>query len=196
MSRFQQMKQRLAVESARLMREEGIDDFHYARKKAAQHYGIQDSYVYPSKEEIISEIKLHQAIYGCAEQVSILHELRSTALKAMNLFKNYSPKLTGTALLGFAGKSSPINIHVFADTAEDIAMILMQYDIPYQLTETRLYFNKKTSHVLPKYQFLAGDTQINLTIIPCKQKNNLPLDHFDGQTMQRASIKQLEKLLK
>jgi hypothetical protein len=195
MGHLQQIRQRLAVESARLMSEEGIDDFQYARKKAAQHFGIQDSYAYPSNEEIITEIKLHQAIYGSADQAHILRELRNTALNAMKLFKDFIPKLTGSVLSGYAGKNSRINIHLFADTAEDITMILLQHDIPYQLTETRLNFNKKISKVFPKFQFFAGDFQVNLTVIPNKQKHNHPVNTFDGQSMQRASIKQLEKLL-
>jgi len=194
MGHLQQIKQRLAIESARLMSEEGIDDFHYARKKAAQHFGIQDIHAYPSNEEIISEIKLHQAIYGSADQANILRELRTTALNAMKLFKDYTPKLTGSVLSGYAGKNSRIDIHLFTDTVEDIAVILMEHNIPYQLAETRLNFNKKISKIFPKFQFFAGDHQLNLTVIPNRQKNNLPLNTSNGQSIQRASIKQVEKL--
>lgn len=196
MGHLQQIKQRLAVESARLMSEEGIDDFQYARKKAAQHFGIQDRYAYPSNEEIISELKLHQAIYGSADQAETLRELRSTALNAMKLFKHFSPKLSGSVLLAYAGKNSCINIHLSADTAEDIAIILMDHKIPYQLTETRLNFNSKINKVLPQFKFFAGDQQVNLTVIPNRQKHNRPMNTFNSQSMQQASIKQLEKLLK
>ncbi len=192
MGHLQQIKQRLAVESARLMSEEGIDDFQYARKKAAQQFGIDDTFAYPSNEEIISEIKLYQAIYGASKQNHILHDLRSTALQAMKLFRNFAPRLTGSVLAGYAGRNSSIEIHLFSDTAEDIALILMNHDIPYQLTETRLKFNKKTSMLFPGFQFFAGDYQINLTVIAIKQKHNYPL--HNGQRMQRASIKQVEKL--
>ena len=195
MGNTQQIKQRLAVESARLMSEEGIDDFQYARKKAAQQFGIADTFAYPSNEEIITEIKLHQAIYGSAGQTRALHELRHTALNAMRLFRDFSPRLTGSVLEGYAGENSRIEIHLFTDAAEDIAVILMEHAIPYRLTENKLNFNKKSSKSFPKFQFFAGDYQINLTVIPNRQLNNSPLNPFDGHSIQRASIKQLEKLL-
>ncbi len=188
------LRAQIAVKAARLMTEEGTDNFNYARKKAAQQLGIQNEHSLPDNEEILSELKIYQSLYNPDSQDK-LQELRETALKAMQLFHNYQPRLTGSVLSGYAGKHSSIDIQLLSDTPEHIATMLMEHHIPYQLGEWKLFFGKQHPQQLPCYQFYAGEHRINLIVLSEKQRRITPLNTLNGQSMQRASIEQVQALL-
>jgi len=189
------LRQQIAVESARLMSEEGIDNYKFARKKAAQTLHIHNELAYPDHDEILAELKIHQSLYQSTTHEHLLHNLRTTALRAMKLFQDYNPKLTGSVLLGHAVEHSGIDIQVMADSPEEIAMHLIKHQIPYQLQEWKLYFSKHKPKATPCYQFYAGEHQINLIVLSENQRKIVPLNPLTGQTMQRATLKQLESLL-
>lgn len=192
---LQRLRDQIAVNAARLMSEEGSDNFNYARKKAAQHLGIQNEHAMPNNEEILTQLKIYQSLYSSADQEKWLYKLREVALKAMRLFKAYRPRLTGSVLLGYAGEHSSIDIQLMADTPEEIASLLMDHNIPYQPGEWKLYFSKRNPKMVPYYQFYAGEHQINLITLSEKQRKNRPVSPLNGQSMPRASIEQLEALL-
>ncbi len=193
---FQRLRYQIAVNAARLMSEEGSDNFSCARKKAAQQLGIQNEHAMPDNEEILAQLKIYQSLYSSADQQKWLYELRKVALKAMRLFHAYRPRLTGSVLLGYAGEHSAIDIQLMADTPEEIATLLMDHNIPYQPGEWKLYFGIRNPQMLPYYQFYAGDHRINLITFSEKQQKTRPVSPLNGQSMQRASIEQLETLLK
>ncbi len=58
MSRDQQMRVRIAQEAARLMSEEGVQDYYAAKRKAAQHLGAPDTRNMPRNQEV--EEALHE----------------------------------------------------------------------------------------------------------------------------------------
>lgn len=193
------LRQQIAIESARLMSDEGIDDFQYARKKAAHRFGINNTQAYPDNEEILAQIKIHQSLYQSAVHEQLIQDLRTTAVNAMKLLQDFQPKLTGSVLLGHANQHSGIDIHIMADSPEEIAILLMERDIPYHLLDWKLLFSKKKnkndSQSVPTFQFYAGEHLVNLIVLSEKQRKMVPLSPLSGQTMQRASIKQVESLL-
>ena len=189
------LRQQIAVESARLMSDEGIDNFKYARKKAAQKLGINNEHAYPDNEEILAQLKIHQSLYQASNHQQILRELRKTALNAMRLFHDFNPRLTGSVLMGHASQHSGIDILLMADSPEQVAMYLIKHDIPYQLMDWKLFFSKNKAHIVPSYQFYADEHKINLIVLTENLQKLVPLSPLNGQSMQRASIKQLEALL-
>ena len=194
-NQLQRLKHQIAVESARLMSDEGIDNFKYARKKAAQKLGISNEHAYPDNEEILAQLKIHQSLFQASSHETTIHELRSTALNAMNLFNDFNPRLTGSVLLGHANKHSGINILLMADSPEEVAMELLKHDIPYQLLDWKLFFGKNKSNIVPAYQFYADEHKVNLIVLSENQRKVTPLSPVDGQAMQRATIRQLETLI-
>ena len=187
------LRQQIAVESARLMNEEGIDNFQYARKKAAQQLGINDTSAYPDNEEILRQIKIHQSLYQSPTHQQLLRDLRTTAISAMKLLQEFNPRLTGSVLQGYASEHSGIDIHLMADSPEAIALFLMEHDIPYQLIDWKLHFSRhKKNHLcVPAFQFYAGKHQVNLIVLSEKQRKMIPISPLDGRTMQRASLKEV-----
>ena len=189
------LQQQIAVEAARLINEEGFDNFHYARKKAAQRLGITDEHVLPDNEEILTQLKIHQSLYRNTAQEQVLTELRQTALSAMKLFSQFKPKLFGSVLSGYAHEQSSIDLLVMVDSAEEIAFFLMEHKVPYLLQEWKLFSAKHNYQLVPTYQFYAGNYQINLITLAEKQRKISPLNPINWKAMQKASIKQLEDLI-
>jgi hypothetical protein len=194
-NQLHRLKQHIAVEAARIMSDEGIDNIKLARKKAADKLGIHNERAFPDSEHILTELKVHQSLYQPTLHEHIIRELRTTALNAMKLFKNNSPRLTGSVLQGHANKHSGIDILLMADSPEEIALRLFEHDIPYQLVDWKLFFTKNKPQLIPCYQFYADEHKINLIILTENHRKGVPLSPLNGQTMQRASIKQLEDLL-
>jgi hypothetical protein len=190
------LRQQIAVESARLISEEGIDNFRHARQKAAHKLGIINEHAFPDNEEILEQLKIHQSLFQSDTHIEVIKSLRETALKAMKLFQDFHPRLTGSVLLGHASQHSGIDIQLKADASEDIAMKLLNHGIPYQLIDWKLYLGKNSPVKIPAYQFYADNHKVNLITLKESQWKITPLSPLNGQPMQKASIKQLEALLK
>ncbi len=204
-SRQHKLQQTIAVEAARLMNEEGIDSLKTARKKAAHQFGIHDEHLFPGDNEVLFQVQIHQSLYQSATQKKSLHELRATALRAMKLLKAFKPKLIGSVLQGYAHKHSRIDLLLRADSPEEVSVFLMSHDIPYQLQDWTLYFSRSKSKAqnlnnneqsVPAYQFYADEKKVNLIVLTEQQRKMTPLDPDSWQTIQRASITQVEDLLK
>ncbi len=139
------MRQLIAQQAARMMAEDGIHDFAYAKKKAGKQLGVSENSVLPTNAEIEGEIRLYHEIYNADEQPQELAKLRQAALLTMQLFERFNPHLTGSVLDGTAGKFSQTNIHLFADSAKDVEMFLLNQQIPYESSEKAYRISDKPS---------------------------------------------------
>ncbi len=140
-----QLRQLIAQQAARMMAEDGIHDFAYAKKKAGKQLGVSENSVLPTNAEIEDEIRLYHEIYNADEQPLELAKLRQAALLTMQLFEKFNPHLTGSVLDGSAGKFSQTNIHLFADSAKDVEMFLLNQQIPFESSEKSYRVSDKPS---------------------------------------------------
>jgi hypothetical protein len=138
-SKQQHMRIRIAAAAARIMAEDGIEDFAMAKRKAARQLGASDTQSLPSNEEIEAELRLYQSLYQGDEQRERVHYLRSLALSAMEQLADFKPYLTGPVLKGTAGRYADIDLQVFADSGKDLEIFLLNRNIPYQTTALRHY---------------------------------------------------------
>jgi hypothetical protein len=140
-----QLRQLIAQKAAQMMAEDGINDFAYAKKKAGKQLGVSENSVLPTNAEIEDEIRLYHEIYNADEQPLELAKLRLAALLTMQLFQRFNPHLTGSVLDGSAGKFSQTNIHLFADSAKDVEMFLLNQQIPFESSEKSYRISDKPS---------------------------------------------------
>src|SRR6266498_1831102 len=96
--RQQQMRARIAATAARLMAEDGIEDFALAKRKAARQLGAEDTQSLPKNEEIEIELRAYQSLYQGEEQRERIQYLREHALGAMQLLAQFRPYLAGPVL--------------------------------------------------------------------------------------------------
>ena len=135
----QHMRARIAAIAARIMAEDGIEDFAMAKRKAARQLGAGDTQSLPNNEEIETELRLYQSLYQGEEQRERLRHLRSQALAAMEQLAEFKPYLTGPVLKGTAGRYADIDLQVYADSGKELEIFLLNRSIPYQTSESRHY---------------------------------------------------------
>jgi len=132
---LQQLRQLIAQQAARMMAEDGVSDFAYAKKKAGRQLGAVENSIMPSNAEIEEELKLYNALFLSEEQPENLYDLRINALFTMQLLDRFNPHLTGSVLDGTAGLMSETHIHLFADSVKDVEMFLLNQQIPFDVNE-------------------------------------------------------------
>lgn len=195
MSQHSLLRQRLAEECARLMSQEGVDDFQTAKNKAAARLGANKKHL-PSNSEIEQALQQYQRLFRSDAQHQRLRAQREAALQAMRFLAEFEPRLVGSVLSGTAHEHAGITLHLFSDSAEDIGFFLMQQNIPYEPIERR-FFGKRGSQPksYPGYRFWAGDEEISLIVFPHNEIRQPPRDPVDGKAMRRADHKTVAQLL-
>lgn len=131
----QHLRQLVAQQAARMMAEEGISDFAYAKKKAGKQLGAVEYHAMPSNAEIEEALKLYNALFLGEAHPENLRDLRQNAFFTMQLLQKFNPHLTGAVLDGTAGLSAETQIHLFADSLKEVEMFLLNQQIPFDVNE-------------------------------------------------------------
>ncbi len=138
-TRGEHLRRALAQEAARLMAEHGIRDFLVAKRKAAERFGVVDgAAMLPKNSEIESALAEYQRLFGGASHLEALHAQRHAALSAMRYLREFSPRLVGAVLSGTATLHTEVQLHLFADRVESVALKLLDAGIPHEVTEKRV----------------------------------------------------------
>ncbi len=193
--RAEQLRRALAQEAARIMSEQGIDDFGIAKRKAAERLGATDISVLPKNTEIEEALAAHHRLFEGHTHTSALSALRETALKAMRLLERFEPRLVGPVLSGTASAHSEITLHVFSEGPEPVLFHLMDRGVPHRMSERRLRYEPDRLVNYPVVQFVAGDNEIDAVVFPINGIRQSPSSPVDGRPMRRADIVELESLL-
>jgi hypothetical protein len=185
----------LAQECARIMAEEGVQDFRGAKRKAALRLAVTDKGVMPDNAEIEQALLDYQRLFHAGPQAARLRGLREIALEAMRFLAPFRPRLVGSVLSGAAGPHADIHLHVFADTPKDVLMFLMEHQVPFETTERRLKVGNSDPACLPVFRFDAGDHRIDLTVFAPLAEREAPRSPVDGRPMRRAGLAEVRALL-
>src|SRR5688500_9043322 len=131
------MRARIAAEAARIMAEDGIDNFALAKRKAARRLGASDTESLPRNDEIEAELHAYRALYQPQEHSERIAALRRAALDAMRAFKRFHPYLTGPVLKGTAGPYAEIELQLFPQTPKDVEIDLLERGVSFSTQEAR-----------------------------------------------------------
>ena len=189
-----QVRERIAKEAARLMCEAGIRDFQLAKRKALQHLRIPDRRNLPSNEEIESAVSEYQRLFRAHSQPQRLAELRRTAVRAMRFLTRFEPRLVGAVLSGTADEHSDVCLHLFAETAEEVGLFLLDNGIPHETGERAMKLASDDTQRLPTCRFMAYDVAVELVVFAERARRRVPLSPVDGRPMQRAALQAVEAL--
>lgn len=193
--RAEQLRRALAMEAARIMSEQGIDDYRLAKRKAAERLGATDISVLPKNTEIEAALVERQRLFEADTHSSELESARRTALQAMRLLQPFEPRLVGPVLSGTASAHSEINLHLFAEGPEPVALHLMERSIPHQMAERRLRYEPDRLVAYPVVRFVAGNREIDAVVFPLNGIRQSPASPVDGRPMRRADMEEVESLL-
>jgi hypothetical protein len=188
----------IAVEAARLMYEDGVREYRDAKRKAAKRFGPEKELSLGSHLPTNSEIheELARLIASSEEDVlpQRLLRLRLTALSYLELFSDFSPYLVGSVLSGAVTSRSDIDIHLFADSVEEVEDLLTRNGKQFE-TET---VPIRKGGVITDYThvYLEEDgVPIECSVYPVEQRRNRTISSITGKPMERAGISQLKKLI-
>lgn len=187
------MRERLVQEAARVMAEEGVTDYHLAKRKAATHLGAAGTRNLPQNREIQAALAAYQELFGGDAREQHLRDLLDTAVEAMTFFERFRPRLVGALLDGTAGEYSDVHLHVFADTPEDVVLFLMEQGIPFDSGERRVRFDEDYAYQ-PVYRFVAGGVPVELTVFDERALKHPPRSRVDGQPMRRAAVAEVRAM--
>lgn len=189
------LRQAVADEAARIMNEQGVDDFRLAKRKAAERLGVTDSSILPRNTEIEAAMMAHHRLFAHDRHAADLTDLRRAALAAMRLMADFQPRLVGPVLNGSASAHSEINLHLFSETPEAVSLRLDERGVPHEVLERRVRFERDRSVSYPALRFVAGRQTVDAVVFPLDGIRQSPCSPVDGKPMRRASSTEVEDLL-
>lgn len=178
----------IASAAARLMAEDGITDYHLAKRKAARQLGLTEHVAFPDNAEVEAELRAYRELYQGDVHPEMLAAMRHSALELMELLAAFNPWLTGSVLDGTAGEHSHIDILLFADSAKEVEIFLLNRDITFDHLEPR---NEKVEAVF-SLSTEAGD--VKLIIMP-PHLERMAFKGKDGRVRERAKIDAVRALI-
>lgn len=178
----------IASAAARLMAEDGITDYHLAKKKAARQLGLTDHVAFPDNAEVEAELRAYRSLYQGDDHQEMITAMRRTALGLLELLAEFHPYLTGSVLDGTAGEHSNIDILLFADSSKEVEIFLLNRSIDVEHREPR---NDKVEAVLVME---TDSADANFVIMP-PQLERISMKHRDGRPRERIRADALRALL-
>lgn len=138
-SRQAALRAQIAAAAARIMAEDGVDDFALAKRKAARQVGASEQDGLPANDEVEAELRAYRSLYQSDEHPERIAALRAVALDAMRALERFNPYLTGPVLEGLAGPYAEIDLQLFPESAKDVEIFLLERNLPFTTREGRRY---------------------------------------------------------
>ncbi len=188
----------IAREAARIMYEEGVKEYRDAKRKAAKAFGPEKALSLgshlPSNAEIHRELSLLIRMHEGEAQSERLRRMRVLALSLLELFAQFRPFLVGSVLTGAVTERSDIDLHLFADSPEDVEMFLRQREIPYEPETVSIRYGSEIREYCHLYLEENG-LVIDCTVYHASERNRRPVSSITGRPMERADARRLRELL-
>jgi len=184
----------IALEAARLISEHGIRDYQAAKRKAAVHLGVRDTSALPKNDEIDAALREHQRLFHGLEQPRVLRTLRLAACEAMHYLARFQPRLVGPVLEGTADANSAVCLHLFCESPESVIDQLRDDRIMFTENDRRLRLDSQRSANFPVLRLRQANVDFDLTLLPTDAIRQAPLGRSGEQSLQRASLAQVQAL--
>ncbi|GAB4508057.1 MAG: hypothetical protein Tsb0026_05900 [Sulfuricaulis sp.] len=190
-----ELRQHIATDAARIMAEEGVRDFQTAKRKAAARLGLPETKHLPGNDEVDAALQEYLRLFHGGRLMQSVRRLRELAAEAMRFLSKFDPRLVGPVLSGTVTSATEIEIHLTADSPEEIGFWLQEHSIPYEQTDRRLRFGGDRQESFPAYRFTADNVPIELCIFDRLEAREPPLSPVDGKPMKRANLREVENLM-
>ena len=189
------MRKRIAATAARIMAEDGVEDFALAKRKAARQLGAADSEALPANDEVEAELHAYRALYQPGEHVQRIAELRRVALDAMRALERFNPYLTGPVLKGTAGPYAEIELQLFPESAKEVEIFLLEQRIAYATQEGRR-FSGDRARAMSVLSLTWQDAPLKLSVFDPRDERVALKTSQAGRVMDRAGISEVDGLLR
>jgi hypothetical protein len=189
------MRARIAAAAARIMAEDGVDDFALAKRKAARQLGAAETEALPANDEVELELRAYRALYQSEEHPQRIAELRRIALDAMRALERFSPYLTGPVLKGTAGPYAEIELQLFPESAKEVEIFLLERRMTYTTHEGRR-FSGDRAHAMSMLSLTWQGAPLKLAVFDPRDERLALKTSQAGKVMDRAGIAEVAALLR
>jgi hypothetical protein len=188
----------IAREAARIIYEEGIKEYRDAKRKAAKSFGPEKSLSLgshlPSNAEIHEELSRLIRMNEGDVQPERLLRMRLQALSWLELLAPFRPYLVGSVLTGTVTERSDIDLHLFADSAEELELFLDEREILYEVETVSI---RQGSEFRDYHHLYLDDdgTVVECTVYDSSERHQRPKSSITGRPMERADAKKLREMI-
>lgn len=132
------LRREIAALAARMIAEDGITDYGFAKRKAARQLGAINADELPNNAEIEAEVRTYLAVFQDEEHLERQYEMRVAAIGVMRELEAFRPYLTGAVLEGTAGRYAEVEIDVFPEeSAKEVEIFFLNHNVAYEHREPR-----------------------------------------------------------
>lgn len=188
------LRAEIAAAAARLIAEDGADYGTAKRKAAKQVLGntkVRGEYM-PDNAQIEDEVRIYNELFFSESQPARLLHLRKLALRLMQELNQFGPYLTGAVLNGTAGEHSDIHLQLFADSAKDVEIFLINKNVDFEVSESPHF--KGRGEPVETLSFLWQDEGVHIALYECDDLRGTSKVTSDGKTV-RADANSLRELI-
>ena len=191
------LHKRLAVceEAARIMDQQGIRDYQTAKTKAVIRLGVGRRFPLPSNREVEKVLRQRLLLFKTDQWAGRCRALWGLATATMETFSYFEPRLVGALLRGVVTEKTPVELHLFSDTPEEIVVSLAQHAIPFESFEKRVRFRRKRYAFIPAFRFAREDVDVEVLAFSRNGIREAPLCPVDGQPMKRIALRRAREIL-
>lgn len=189
-----QMRARIAAVAARLMAEDGIEDFALAKRKAARQLNADSTHALPDNAEVEEALRSYQALYQGDEQRERISTLREIALDAMESFAEFRPYLCGSVLSGTAGQYGEIDLQLYTDDGKSVELDLLNRGLPYEVEDERRKVGDQQRNVQVLHVEWDG-VPLKLSVYPAHDERVTQRNAAGDRVIERASIEAVRQLV-
>ena len=191
------IRRQIALLAARLMYDRQESEYFTAKRKAARQLGVEYRYRpkdLPSNAEIRDQIQGLACLYEGERRKEKLRDMRLEALRLMRLLAAFRPRLIGSVLTGHVRQGSDIDLHVFSDHLSAVTSVLDEQNLPYTVQTKRIVKHNEERYFT--HVHVADRFKYELTLYGTDKVNYAFKSSITGKAIERASIAELEQLLK
>jgi hypothetical protein len=188
------LRRHIAYIAARLMAEEGVDDYATAKSKAARQAGLGDAHQLPDNHEIEAALREYQGLYQSEDQPAHLRRLREVAVKVMTAFAQFRPVLVGAVLNGTATQFSEVQLHLFIDDAKALTMYLVNHRYRFEPGERRVRIADDWVDV-PQMHIEVEAVPVTLSVYSLDDERIAPKPRSEADGPTRARLAEVLALL-
>ena len=185
----------IAAAAARLVAQDGADYGSAKRKAARQVLGDAPSRpnVLPDNDMIEEQVRQYNALFLADSQPARLFQLRTIALQVMEALQQFHPLLSGPVLNGTAGPHDEIYLQLFAESAKEIHIFLLNKNVLLDMSESP-HFKGARYDAVETASFLWKNEGVHAALYELDDMRGALKAKADGKVL-RTDIAGLRSLL-
>lgn len=187
------LRREIAALAARMIAEDGISDYGFAKRKAARQLGAVNADELPNNAEIDAEVRTYLSVFQDEEHLERQQFMRVAAAEVMRELEAFRPYLTGAVLEGTAGRYAEVEIDLFPESAKEVEIFFLNHSVSYEHREPRRNQPDAPEAILV---FEWGEVPVKLRIYSPDAERLSRRSPHGARQMDRARLATVEALIK